>query len=84
MSEGVFGEVRRGMDAQIFVGCPFKFCLLCKMPLGNSPYSVCYDASFERNVWGGDSHDYVGYICVKCGNRLLREAERKLLRGRMK
>ena len=43
-------------------------CIICKIELDDkgTPYSVCYDPEFEHNVWGGDSHEYVGYLCKSC------------------
>lgn len=51
-----------------------KSCLLCDVPLPaeGTRWSVCEDAAFESNVWGGDSHEYVGYLCDECGERLKR------------
>lgn len=46
-------------------------CLLCGEEIkGGSPYSVCYDPHHEGNVWGGDTHEYIGYICEKCGRKI--------------
>jgi hypothetical protein len=50
-------------------------CLLCDEILteeGTSPYSLCYDPSYKTNCWGGDSHDYIGFFCRKCGKKLAR------------
>jgi len=44
-------------------------------PSAFSPYSICYDLSYKTNVWGGDSHEYVGYICEECGAKLKAKAQ---------
>ena len=53
-------------------------CLICGKeisPDGGSPYSVCYDPAWEYNVWGGDSHEYIGYLCWDCGEKLKTKAK---------
>lgn len=45
-------------------------CWKCKVPTDNSPYSICYDAEWKRNVWGGDTHVYIAYICNMCAKEL--------------
>jgi predicted RNA-binding Zn-ribbon protein involved in translation (DUF1610 family) len=53
-------------------------CLVCRKDITNkngSPYSVCYDPHWETNVWGGDSHKHVGYLCENCGKKLVLRAE---------
>ncbi len=54
-------------------------CLICDKIItdeSGSPYSVCYDSKYKVNVWGGDSHEYVGYLCEECGAKL--EAKAKI------
>ena len=51
-------------------------CLICgkKIP-DDSPYSVCFDPDYKRNVWGGDSHQYIGLLCEEDGLKLNKKAE---------
>ncbi len=48
-------------------------CLICDKVItdkSGSPYSVSYDYVYMHNVWGGDSHEYIGYLCEECGAKL--------------
>lgn len=49
-------------------------CLICKKNISQNgtPYSVCFDSEFESNVWGGDSHDIIGYLCKNCFDKIKR------------
>lgn len=49
-------------------------CLVCGGSLeeGGGPYSVCYDGPWRVNVWGGDTHEYIGHLCRTCGDRMVR------------
>ena len=51
-------------------------CLFCKKTLNDkhTAYSVCYDPCWKENVWGGDSHQYIGYLCDECGEEMSEEA----------
>jgi hypothetical protein len=52
-------------------------CLICHRNIKDGPYCVCYDPDWKINVWGGDSHRYVGYLCNKCGKKLQKEANKQ-------
>lgn len=41
-----------------------------------TPWSICYDPSYKTNVWGGDSHEYIGYLCGRCGRKFDKRAKR--------
>lgn len=48
-------------------------CLLCNIEIKDdqgSPYSVCLDQCWKQNTWGGDTHEYLGYLCEKCGKEI--------------
>lgn len=56
-----------------------KTCVYCEQPLGESPFTICYDPAWRENVWGGDTHAPTGWLCLPCGEGLsepglLREA----------
>lgn len=56
-------------------------CLLCGAELGHekgSAYSVCFDEPWIRNHWGGETHEYIGYLCDACGKRLQEVSSRRL------
>lgn len=48
-------------------------CSLCGAELDNgfSPWSICFDPFFDRNLWGGDSHEYRALLCQECAEKLL-------------
>lgn len=57
-------------------------CILCGHALTNDTqaedgvnraFSVCSDPCWRNNVWGGDTHKILGYICLKCTLTKLRE-----------
>ena len=54
--------------------CVMK-CVLCDKPIeaGHSPFSICYDPEWEHNVWGGDTHESLGLLCVQCGEKIAPE-----------
>ena len=35
------------------------------------PWSICYDPEVKRNIWGGDTHEYKGYFCQSCAQKIL-------------
>lgn len=47
-------------------------CLVCGKDIykKGTPWTLCFDPEFERNVWGGDTHDYIGYFCTECGPKV--------------
>lgn len=46
-------------------------CLICEQTLtGPTRHSVCDDPQFAENMWGGDSHRIIGYLCDECGERM--------------
>ena len=49
-------------------------CIICKKELSgkDSPWSICYDPAWKRNVWGGDSHEYRALLCQDCAEKLLK------------
>lgn len=54
-----------------------EICLKCLKEIeGKSPYSLCFDPDYVGNTWGGDSHDYIGFFCVECGDELKMFAEK--------
>lgn len=58
-------------------------CLLCDAEVDYScSFSVCDDPEHLANVWGGDTHEYVGYLCDECGEMFQKKAE-KLSNGGM-
>jgi len=34
-------------------------------------YSLCYDPEAPRNIWGGDTHQYLAVFCEKCAHAIL-------------
>jgi hypothetical protein len=59
--------------ADVRVGELKKTCTRCDAALADwrSPWTICYDPMWENNVWGGDSHEYRGFLCQKCAEDLL-------------
>lgn len=53
-------------DMHTCCSCGAKFDYL-------SPWSVCYDPEYKRNVWGGDTHLMRGYLCQACAKKLLHQ-----------
>lgn len=49
-----------------------EVCGQCKCKLTEStPFTLCYDPYHKNNVWGGDSHETVAYLCVQCAQALI-------------
>lgn len=48
-------------------------CILCHndLPDGDSPWSICYDPEWKRNVWGGDTHEYIAMLCESCAKEII-------------
>lgn len=47
-------------------------CLICgkEVSKNGTPYTVCKDEFYKHNVWGGDSHEIIGYVCEDCFKKL--------------
>lgn len=59
-------------------------CSLCDAPLEghSSPWSICFDPSWEGNVWGGDTHEYRAVLCQECAEKLLtQDVELTIIKG---
>ncbi len=44
-------------------------CFFCRGRVDErlgTPYSICYDPEWRVNIWGGDTHRYLAYICEAC------------------
>ena len=51
-----------------------KPCPICKKPTEeDGPFSLCFDPVWRGNMWGGDSHEYVCFVCEDCGRRVAME-----------
>lgn len=44
---------------------------MCFLP-ERGPWSICYDPEWKRNTWGGETHEYRGWLCQACAERLLK------------
>ena len=57
-----------------------KHCVICGEKLNHilgGPWSICFDPMWEKNCWGGDTHEIVGYICEGCITEMKIERVRK-------
>jgi hypothetical protein len=41
-------------------------CIKCKCEMNNGAHTICFDPEWERNVWGGDTHKILGWLCGEC------------------
>lgn len=48
-------------------------CIICSKVLTNreTPWTLCYDPAYKRNVWGGDTYEVKGELCPMCATHLL-------------
>ena len=56
----------------------FNKCVWCREKLNDSPWSICYDPLWKRNVWGGDSHKYKALLCQDCASELLKSVAKDI------
>lgn len=48
-----------------------EYCLVCGRNIeGQTGWTLCYDPMYLTNVWGGDTHDVMGNICMECGPKV--------------
>lgn len=46
-------------------------CDRCGIEMDAEWYSLCYDPEAPRNIWGGDTHQYLAVFCEKCAHAIL-------------